>query len=121
MPVMSFPSGFQSEGTPVLIPSEQKTTDPGEYVTLFQMTNPANRILNSVKVSCRAEAKIEILQDNILIGSERTGPGSPNAKMNYELGFPLTTGVELLVRIIACEGTAPTDVEGYIEAEDLAE
>ena len=74
----------EAPGTPKLI-SFSGVTTPGVLQSLISATPPVGKVwrLLQMSVTCRAESKIEALDNTDLIGSLRTGPASPNARFEW--------------------------------------
>lgn len=93
---------------------------PGVIQELLNNTVPSNvtRYLSNVIVKTRVTGSFEVLANGSVIGSGRTGPGgSPN--MNFNPMRPLVTGTVYEVQFTSRDDSAETDVECYVQSNDI--
>lgn len=109
--------GGTATGTP-FYNSVQSIAD-GTVQDLIDLTVPAatTRTISSVVVSCRQPGKFTVLIDSTVVGTGRTGPGSPNASFVFVPGRAALTGEVIKVQFEKTYGPN-SDVEAHLLATD---
>ena len=96
-------------------------TTPGTPQTLITHTVPASttRRLFNIIVTCRQPGKIVILLNEQLIISGRTSPSENNVHLPHYPPRILSEGDIIKVTFTAMSGSPATDVEAYLQADDI--
>lgn len=107
-------------GTPHFDDAQDETT-PGVEQTLISQTVPAGttRNISQVIVATRVTGVFQVLSDDEIIGSGRTGPGG-TGPMTWSPPRALAAGTEYQVIFQARDNSPPQDVEAYVQATDMS-
>lgn len=94
-------------------------TDPGNLQELINNTVPegVTRNLSSVILKTRVTGSFQVLANDLVIGSGRTGPGG-SPTMNFNPARPISSGTEYKVFFTSRDDSPVTDVECYVQAND---
>jgi len=105
-------------GTPFFVTAETVTI-PGTPQTLITSLVPVSttRRLKSVTVICRGTTKYRVKIGSALIGSGRTGPGSPESKFVWDADKDAATGTTITV--IVDSKSPAQDIEVFLQAIDF--
>lgn len=116
---LSVPKDFY-QGDPKHFQSQSVTT-PGVVQTLLDKTNPGNfnRDIYQVIVVCRFEGIIQVLLDDVVIGSGRTGPGQSQAIIPWTPPYPSLASQRIVVTFQSRVGSPSVPVEAYLATAEI--